>query len=153
MRMSNLRPVCVAAYTAAMLASGTFSMAALASAPEPPGSAQNRVGQRADQQSYQHRHFAYDDRQAVQTWYEQRRHTPPPGLRDRDRLNSSLSAKITVGAVLDRDLRRHVHTVPSDLRQQLPAAHRGDRYYLVDGQLCLVDNHYQVEDVIRLTGR
>jgi hypothetical protein len=35
----------------------------------------------------------------------------------------------------------------------LPAPQRGDRYYFVDGQLCLVDNHYQVEDVIRLNGR
>jgi len=149
MRMSNLRPACVAAYTAAMLAMGTFGTAALASAPEPPGSSQNGADQRSDQ----HRHFGYDDRQAVQTWYEQRRHTLPPGLRDSDRLGASLSAKITVGAVLDRDLRRHVHTVPIDLIRELPAAQRGDRYYLVDGQLCLVDNHYQVEDAIRLNGR
>lgn len=149
MRMSNLRPTCVAAYMAAMLAMGTFGTAARASAPEPPGSPQNRADQRWDQ----HRHFGYDDRQVVQTWYAQRRHTPPPGLRDTDRLGSSLSARITVGAVLDSDLRRHVHTVPSDLIRQLPAAQRGDRYYLVDGQLCLVDNRYQVEDAIRLNGR
>jgi len=144
MRISNLRPVCVAACTAAMLALGPSSMAALAST-----AAQHHADQRSDQ----HRHFGYDDRQAVHTWYEQRRHTPPPGLRDGDRLASSLSAKITVGAVLDRDVRRHVHTVPADLLRELPAPGRGDRYYFVDGQLCLVDRSYQVEDVIRLNER
>jgi Ni/Co efflux regulator RcnB len=127
-----------------MLALGPFGMAALASA-----SAQDRGDQRPDE----HRHFADHDREVVQGWYEQHRRTPPPGLRDSDRLDASVSAKITVGAVLDSDLRRHVHTVPSDLLRQLPAPQRGDRYYFVDGQLCLVDNHYQVEDVIRLNGR
>jgi hypothetical protein len=46
-----------------------------------------------------------------------------------------------------------VHTVPSDLVRQLPAPRRGEHYYFVDGQLCLVDSHYQVEDVIRLHER
>lgn len=147
--MSGLRPVYVATCTAALLALGSFSMAAHASAPEPPGHAQNR----ADQQAGEHRHFADHDREVVQGWYEQHRGAPPPGLRDSDRLAATLSAKITVGAVLDSDLRRHVHTVPADLLRQLPAAQRGDHYYLVDGQLCLVDKGYQVEDVIRLNGR
>ncbi len=149
MRMSSLRPVAVATYTAAMLAVGTFSMGALASAPERPGVAQNR----ADQQADEHRHFADHDREVVQGWYEQHRGTPPAGLRDSDRLDAALSAKITIGAVLDTDLRRHAHPVPADLLRQLPAAQRGDHYYFIDGQLCLVDKGYQVEDVIRLNGR
>jgi hypothetical protein len=149
MRMSSLRPVCVATCTAAMLALGTFRVAALASAPERRGPAQDRAGQQADE----HRHFADHDRQVVQGWYEQHRGTPPPGLRDSDRLDATLSAKITVGAVLDTDLRRNVHAVPADLLKELPPPQFGDHYYFVDGQLCLVDKGYQVEDVIRLNGR
>jgi hypothetical protein len=131
-----------------MLTLGTLSLPAIASASQPATSAQ-----RGDQKPDDHRHFADHDRQVVQGWYEQHRRTPPVGLRDSDRLEPTLSAKIRVGSVLDTDLRRHVHAPPSELVRQLPAAQRGDHYYFIDGQLCLVDNHYQVEDVIRLNGR
>jgi Ni/Co efflux regulator RcnB len=147
MRIPLLRPVCFAVCTAGMLVLGTFNTVALA-AP-----AQYRADQRADRWSDQHRRFGDHDRQVVQGWYAQHRRTPPPGLRDRDRLDPDLRVRISVGGVLDRDLRRHAYAVPADLRWRLPPAPRGDRYYFVDGQLCLVGNDYRVEDVIRISGR
>ena len=118
MRMSYLRAVSVAAWTTTMIALGPFSMAAFASGPERLGAAQDRADQRPDE----HRHFADHDRQVVQGWYDQHRGTPPPGLRDSDRLDATLSARITIGAVLDSDLRTHVHTVPADLLQAAAAS-------------------------------
>jgi len=147
MRIPGLRPVYVAVCTAGMLALGTLNTVATA-AP-----AQYRADQRADRWSDQHRRFGDHDRQVVQGWYAEHRRTPPPGLRDRDRLDPSFGARIGVGRVLDRDLRRHAYAVPADLLRRLPSVQRGDRYYFVDGQLCLVGRGYEVEDVIRIGGR
>jgi Ni/Co efflux regulator RcnB len=111
-----------------------------------------RPDQRSGQRDQDHRRFNDNDRQMVHGWYQQHQRALPAGLRDRDRLEPNLSARIDVGRVLDRELRGHAHTVPADLLRRLPAAPRGDRYFLVDGQLCLVDSGYQVQDVIRVSG-
>lgn len=144
MRFTTLRRNMAAVATTAMML--TVSVPASASM-----AAQDRQHDRQYDHSYDHRRFDDHDRQTVHEWYQRHRNAPPPGLRDRDRLPGHLSGRVVVGSYLDRDLRAHAHAVPADLARRLPPPPRGDRYLLVDGQLCAVDHSYRVEDSIRIS--
>ncbi len=147
MRFSTLRRGWAAvATTALMLAVSVPASASMA--------AQGRQDRRDGapyERSYGRARFDDHDRQTVHEWYRRHRNAPPPGLRDRDRLPANMSGRIVVGSYLDRDLRARAHAVPADLMHRLPPPPRGDRYLLVDGQLCAVDHSYRVEDSIRIS--
>jgi Ni/Co efflux regulator RcnB len=140
MRVSRIRSWFAATAAATMIAT-SVPMAAFA-APTA-----QRPDARADQRD-DHRRFGDHDRQVVHDWYNVHRRTPPAGWRSGDRFQT----RVEVGRVLDRNERRRVYSVPVDLLRRLPPAPRGDHYYLVDGQLCLVDGGFQVRDTIRIDG-
>jgi Ni/Co efflux regulator RcnB len=139
MRLSHLRlrPWWVAATTATMLTITGPAFAAVTSAPP-----QTREAVQT------HDRFDDHDRQNFKDWYETHKTTPPRGLRDADRFDEK--SHLVVGRVIDPTLRQRAYAVPADLRRKLPDPPKGDRYYLVDGQLVLVDGGYTVRDTIEI---
>jgi hypothetical protein len=106
--------------------------------------------ERQDNQNRRDDHrFKDNERQAAREWYQQHRDRPPVGFRDRDRLAPDRLARLQAGQMLDRDLRKDAHPVPRDLLSRLSPAPRGYRYLVVGGHVVLVDDHYNVQDLIR----
>ena len=101
-------------------------------------------------QRVQDHRFDYRDREAAEGWYRQHQRALPMGLRDRDRLPYGFEQRLYAGYVLDRDLRGRIHPVPRDLQVRLRPLPFGFRYALIGGHLCVLDNRYEVHDVIRL---
>ena len=58
--------------------------------------------------------------------------------------------RLRPGAQLDPDLRSRVHTAPADLRRRLPRPPKHNRYVTVGGHIGIIDQTYQVHDVIHL---
>src|SRR5450756_2130341 len=79
--------------------------------------AQDR-GQRDDQRG--HSQFDDHDQQVTRDWYKQHREHAPAGLRNEDRLSADEESRFHEGAVLDKGLRRKVHTAPHELTTLLP---------------------------------
>src|ERR1700694_5566552 len=94
--------------------------------------------------------FNDHDQQVTRDWYNQHQNRPPAGLRSQDRLSSDEESRLREGATLDRSLRRKVHPAPPDLSRQLPPPARNQRYVTIGGHVGLIDNGYQVHDVIHL---
>ena len=109
--------------------------------------AQDR-GQRSDQRG--HTQFDDHDQQVTRDWYNQHRDHAPAGLRNEDRLSADEESRLHEGAVLDKNLRRKVHTAPRDLTRQLPPPAHNHRYVTIGGHIGLIDNRNQVKAVIHL---
>jgi Ni/Co efflux regulator RcnB len=100
----------------------------------------------------QERHEGFNDRdqQAARDWYNQHRDRPPVGFRNEDRLSADEEASFREGVVLDRHLRRKMHSAPHDLVRQLPPPEHGHRYVVIGGHVGLIDNRNHVKAVIHL---
>jgi Ni/Co efflux regulator RcnB len=109
--------------------------------------AQDR-GQRDDQRG--HMQFDDHDQQVTRDWYNQHRVHPPAGLRNEDRLSADEESRLREGAVLDRDLRRRMHSAPHELTRQLPPTAHNHRYVTIGGHLGMIDNRNHVKAVIHL---
>lgn len=97
----------------------------------------------------QHSRFDDHDRQVAQDWYSQHQTHPVRGIRSQDQLSTDQEARLQEGKPLDRELRRHAYSAPSDLRRHLATPPRHHQYMVVGGHLVLVDQHNVVRDVIR----
>lgn len=132
--------------TAALTALFAFAGTAAVAQDRP----QNRDENRNDQSRQGHTQFDDKDRQATTDWYNQHKDHPPAGLREQDRLSTDEEARLHQGAVLDPELRKKVHNVPSDLKRRLPPPPSGHRYVAIGVHVALVDHGNQVKDVIHL---
>jgi Ni/Co efflux regulator RcnB len=94
--------------------------------------------------------FTQHDQQVAHDWYNQHQTNPPAGFRNQDRLSSDQESRLHEGAVLDKELRRRVHSAPPDLYRQLPPPPSRHRYVGIGDHLALIDNGYQVKAVIHL---
>ena len=103
---------------------------------------------RDDHHDQDHSRFDDHDRQVTRDWYNEHHDHPPVGLRDRDRLPPQYESRLREGDVLDRDMRRRIHPIPTDYYRRLPPPPRGYRYVFIGGHACLIDNDYRVHDVI-----
>src|SRR4029077_13197310 len=75
-------------------------------------------GQRGDRNNDRNRtttQFTSHDQQVTHDWYNQHKDNPPAGFRTEDRLSPEQESHLQEGAVLDRDMRRHVHPAPPEL--------------------------------------
>jgi Ni/Co efflux regulator RcnB len=110
-------------------------------------------GQRGDPNNDRNRttsQFNSHDQQVTHDWYNQHKDHPPAGFRNQDRLSSEQESRLQEGAVLDKDMRRHVHPAPPELARQLPAPPSHHRYVAIGGHLGMIDNSYHVKAVIHL---
>ena len=94
--------------------------------------------------------FNARDEQAARDWHNQHKDHPPAGFRNQDRLSADEDSRLREGAVLDNNLRRKVHPIPSDLRHQLAPPPPDHRYVAIGGHIGLIDNNFHVKAVIRL---
>jgi Ni/Co efflux regulator RcnB len=101
--------------------------------------------------SAQHTQFDEHDRQVTNDWYKQHQTHAPAGFRTQDRLSAEQESRLQAGHVLPRDLRGRTHTVPSELRHQLPAPPRNHTYVSIGGHVILINSRtHEVRDVIHL---
>ena len=112
--------------------------------------AQDRSQQDRNDRNQGHNQFDDKDRQKTRDWYNQHQNHPPAGLRNEDRLSPEQEDRLRPGAQLDPDLRSRVHTAPADLRRRLPRPPKHNRYVTVGGHIGIIDQTYQVHDVIHL---
>src|ERR1700730_4597624 len=101
-------------------------------------------GKGGGQQNYE---FSEHDQQAAHDWYNQHQAHPPAGFRNQDRLSPDEESRLREGAVLDRNLRKKVHSAPPDLYRQLPPPPSQHRYVGIGNHVALIDNGYQVKAV------
>jgi hypothetical protein len=104
--------------------------------------------ERGNQQG--HTQFDDHDQQVAHDWYNQHQAHPPAGLRNQDRLSADEESRLHEGVVMDKDLRRKVHTAPPDLTRQFPPPPSDHRYVAIGGHIGLIDNKFQVKAVIHL---
>jgi Ni/Co efflux regulator RcnB len=97
-----------------------------------------------------HTQFDDHDQQVARDWYTQHKDHPPAGFRNNDRLSADEESRLREGEVLDRNLRRKVHSAPHDLTRRLPPPARNHRYVAIGGHVGLVDDKYRVKAVIHL---
>jgi Ni/Co efflux regulator RcnB len=97
-----------------------------------------------------HTQFDDHDQQVARDWYKEHRDHPPAGFRDNDRLSSDEESRLREGEVLDRNLRKKVHSAPHDLTRRLPPPPRNHRYVAIGGHVGLVDDKNRVKAVIHL---
>ena len=97
-----------------------------------------------------HDRFDDHDQQVTKDWYGQHKDHPPVGFRNEDRLSADEDARLREGVVLDKHLRRKMHSAPHDLVRQLPPPEHGHRYVVIGGQVGVIDNKNHVKAVIRL---
>ena len=112
--------------------------------------AQDRSQQDRNDRNQGHNQFDDKDRQMTRDWYNQHQNHPPAGLRNEDRLSPEQEDRLRPGAQLDPDLRSRVYTAPADLRRRLPRPPKHNRYVTVGGHIGIIDQTYQVHDVIHL---
>lgn len=110
------------------------------------------LAQEREQRSDQREHKQLDghDQQAARDWYNQHREHAPAGLRNEDRLSADEESRLHEGAVLDRHLRKKVHSAPRDLTRHLPPPAHNHRYVVIGGHVGLIDNENRVQAVIHL---
>jgi Ni/Co efflux regulator RcnB len=94
--------------------------------------------------------FNSHDQQVAKDWYTQHQNHPPAGLRSADRLSGDQESRVREGAVLDKEMRRHVHPAPPDLARRLPPPPANHRYVAIGGHIGMIDNGYQVKALIHL---
>ena len=100
----------------------------------------------------QERHERSDDngQQVARDWYNQHKDHPPVGFRNEDRLSADEESRLREGVVLDKHLRRKMHSAPHDLVRQLPPPEHGHRYVVIGGHVAMIDKGNHVKTVIRL---
>ena len=99
----------------------------------------------------QERHGQSGDRdQVARDWYNQHKDHPPVGFRNEDRLSADEDARLRDGVVVDKHLRRKMHSAPHDLVRHLPPPEHGHRYVVIGGHVGVIDNRNHVKAVIRL---
>jgi hypothetical protein len=96
------------------------------------------------------RSFTDRDRQVTRQWYQQHRNRLGPGWRDRDRLDSYWEGRLRRGQRLDPRLRQQMYWLPPDLAMMYGPAPRGYRYAIIGGNIVLLDDYYNVQDVFRI---
>jgi hypothetical protein len=94
--------------------------------------------------------FNDHDQQVARDWYSHHRDHAPAGFRSEDRLSADEEARLREGVVLDRHLRRKVHSAPRDLVQLLPPPPHHHRYVAIGGHVGLIDDQYHVKGIIHL---
>jgi Ni/Co efflux regulator RcnB len=94
--------------------------------------------------------FDSHDQQVTRDWYKEHQDHPPAGLRSQDRLSPDQESRLQEGAVLDKEMRSHVHPAPPDLARRLPPPPSHHRYVAIGGHIGLIDNGYHVKAVIHL---
>jgi Ni/Co efflux regulator RcnB len=105
-----------------------------------------------DRKAMQGRHSFNDrDRQVTRDWYQRNQRHVGSGWRQRDRLSPAMQARLRRGQRLDPTLRREMHSLPPDLYRQYGPAPRGYRYVIIGGNIVMIDDAYQVQDVFTLT--
>jgi Ni/Co efflux regulator RcnB len=97
-----------------------------------------------------HMQFDDHDQQVTRDWYKQHKDHPPAGFRNEDRLSADEEARLREGAILDKDLRRKVHTAPRELTRHLPPPAHNHKYVAIGGHIGLIDNRNQVKAIIHL---
>lgn len=97
-----------------------------------------------------HTQFDDHDQQVARDWYKEHKDHPPAGFRNKDRLSSDEESRLREGEVLDRNLRRKVHSAPHDLTRHLPPPPHNHRYVAIGGHVGLVDDKNRVKAVIHL---
>jgi Ni/Co efflux regulator RcnB len=110
------------------------------------------LAQDRKQQNDQRGHTQFDDhdQQVTRDWYGQHKDHPPAGLRNEDRLSAEEESRLQEGAVLDKGLRRKVHSAPRELTRQLPPPAHNHRYVAIGGHVALIDNRNHVKSVIHV---
>jgi Ni/Co efflux regulator RcnB len=108
----------------------------------------------ATAQDQHNQQFNDHDRQVTQGWYNQHQKNAPRGMRSSDRLTPAEEQRMQPGQPYDRQLQQRSHSVPTDLRRQLPPAPRNHKYVAVGQHVALVDTVNNVlRDVIHLHGQ
>jgi hypothetical protein len=95
-----------------------------------------------------HPQFDYHEREVGHDWWEHHRDYRGEGFRDEDRLPRDWEPRLRAGFVFDRDWRARCYPVPADLYAELPPPPRYYRYYVIGGNVVLVDRGWRVADVI-----
>jgi len=111
----------------------------------------NEADRQAVQDDQQRRAFNDHDRQVTRDWYQRNQRHLGAGWRQRDRLSPAMQAHLRRGRRLDAQLRRQMHPLPPDLALQYGPAPRGYRYAIIGGNIVLIDDSYQVQDVFTLS--
>jgi hypothetical protein len=109
----------------------------------------NSQDHQAQEKREDHR-FNDHDKQAAHDWVGKHHDNLPAGFRAEDKLTPELEARLTVGVVLDRDLRGRIRPVPEDLLATLTPAPAGYRYVIIGDHIVLVDEGWHVHDIIHL---
>ena len=97
-----------------------------------------------------HDRFDDHDQQVTRDWYKQHKDHPMAGFRNEDRLSADEESRFREGTVLDKQLRRRMHSAPHELVSQLPPAAHNHRYVVIGGHVGLIDNRNHVKGVIHL---
>jgi hypothetical protein len=119
---------------------------AWAGAPRHDNDKENR-GQRKKRERERYR-FNEHDRRAVREYYEHHRHERY--FRERDWISRDDDARLRDGYVLDRGLRRRCRPLPVVLLREMPPCPPGYRYFILGGNVVMVDDGYRVRDFIHL---
>jgi len=122
------------------------SRPAWAGAPEHDHDRDNRGRRRKHER--ERRRFDNHDRRAVREYYEH--HRDDRGFRYWSRDDDDDYARVREGYVLGRGLRRRCRPLPVVLLRELPPCPRGYRYYVLGGDVVMVDDGYRIRDFIHL---
>jgi Ni/Co efflux regulator RcnB len=106
--------------------------------------------QRQDKDRGGHAQFDDHDQQVAKDWYNGHKNHPPAGFRNGDRLTPEEESRLREGEVLDKNLRRKMHSAPHDLTRNLPPPPRSHRYVAIGGHVGLVDDKNRVKAIIHL---
>jgi hypothetical protein len=99
------------------------------------------------------KHPAFDDHEhtVVNGWWGNHHDHPVIGFRAEDRLPEGWAPRLRVGFVLDAGWRHRMHPLPADLYAELPPPPPHFAYYVIGGNVILVDRRdWHVADVISI---
>lgn len=96
----------------------------------------------------QQTHFDHRDHDVARDWY--RDHRSDADFRGHDQWNEEMERRLPPGVTIGRDLRGNARSIPSDLAGRLGPLPRDFRYIMIGSNLCVVDKHWHLYDVIYL---
>jgi hypothetical protein len=137
--------------TACALALGFLAVSGRVALAQDHSNGQNHGQNNAQDNRQNHNTFNDQDRAATRDWYKQHSKNPGAGWRQKDRLSPSMQSRVRAGQPLDADLRKQMHSLPSDLSQRYGAAPSGYRYGVIGGNVVMYDQGNQIRDVFSLT--
>lgn len=105
----------------------------------------------ADRQVIRQNQFNDRDREVTRDWYRQNQRRLGPGWRQRDRLPPYMQRRLRRGYRLDPEMRREIHWLPPELSRRYGPAPRGYRYAIIGGNVVMLDDAYEVQDVFSIT--